>query len=85
MAQPRAKLIPAEVTARFNALGLDSESAQARALDMAPSIHHRALKGARELSAIYALRLLVQLAPSVRDEVEALFEFPAADCDQVAS
>jgi hypothetical protein len=87
MAQQRVQLISDEVTTRFTARGVTSESAQARLLDVAPSIHHRALKGARELNAFYSLRLLMTLgSPAVRDEINALFalDMPASTVEPEA-
>jgi hypothetical protein len=75
-----------EIKKRMRALGLESESAQARELDVAASIHHRALKGVREPNAFYALRLLWTLCPDLRDEIDALFDLDHEPvCEQVAS
>ncbi|WP_188187971.1 hypothetical protein [Nonomuraea sp. SYSU D8015] len=74
MAQHRVRLRADAVRTRMNALGYDSESAQARAIGVVPSIHHRALKGDREPSAFYALRLLGLLAPNLREEIETFLD-----------
>lgn len=76
-----------EIDGRMRELGLHSESAQARELDVAPSIHHRALKGDREPNAFYALRVLWTLCPELRKEIDALFDFDhrEATCESVAS
>lgn len=70
-----------EIDRRMRALGYESESAQARELDVATSILHRALKGERETNAYLALRLLWKLCPDLRNEIDALFDLdhePAA-------
>jgi hypothetical protein len=77
-----------EIDNRMRELGFESESAQARELDVAPSIHHRALKGDREPNAFYALRVLWTLgSDDIRREIDALFDLDhePAICEQVAS
>jgi hypothetical protein len=64
-----------EIDRRMRALGLNTKSAQARALDVAPSIHHRALAGEREPNAAYVLGILELVSSdAVRNEIAALFE-----------
>lgn len=64
--------------ARANELGLESQSAQARAIGVVTSIHNRALKGTRALSAEYALGVLRLVgSPELRREIDALFDIPA--------
>jgi hypothetical protein len=60
---------------RARARGLDSQSAQARALDVHVSIHNRVMNGVtRELSGPYALAVLLLVgSEEVRNEIKALF------------
>ncbi|HUR74401.1 MAG TPA: hypothetical protein VMZ00_08995 [Sporichthya sp.] len=82
----RVALRPDEFKARANALGIHGQSAQARAIGVAPSIHHRALTGERPPNALYALRLL-QLVGSdeLREEIDALFHIDLDESVQAAS
>jgi plasmid maintenance system antidote protein VapI len=83
----RVSLSRAEFERRAAERGLGSQTEQARAIDVAPSIHNRALAGKRALSAEYALGvLLVVGSDQIREEIHSLFDVPATtQHQQVAS
>ena len=82
----RVALRPDEVKARAHALGIHGQSAQARALKVAPSIHHRALTGERPLNAFYALQVLrVFGSDELRKEIDALIHIDLDESAQAAS
>jgi hypothetical protein len=70
----RVALRRTKFESRAAELGLDSQSAQARAIGVAPSIHHRVLKGERGMSAEYALGVLRLFGDDhLIAQIEALF------------
>ncbi|MFI7468214.1 hypothetical protein [Nonomuraea sp. NPDC049646] len=82
----RVRLRRDEVETRLTELGYDSQSAQARAIGVVPSIHHRALKGSREPNAEYVLCVLYLVgSDEVRREIKALFDITSRECEPVAS
>ena len=70
----RVALRRTKFESRAAELGLDSQSAQARAIGVAPSIHHRVLKGERGMSAEYALGVLLLFGDEhLIAQIKALF------------
>lgn len=69
------------------ALGLESQSAQARALGVHVSIHNRVITGkTQELSGPYIVGILWALGTDcVREKLHQLFEIEIDDREQVAS
>ena len=60
--------------------GLASQSAQARAIGVHHSIHHRALNGQRELSGPYIIGVLRLLGNAeVQSQLKSLFEYDETD------
>ena len=71
----RVRLRREQFEAKAHGLGLDSQSAQARAIGVHQTIHHRALQGARELNAHYVISVLLLMGNAhVRKQIGALFE-----------
>ncbi|UBU09988.1 hypothetical protein [Nonomuraea gerenzanensis] len=71
----RVQLRRTKITDDMKARGLDSESAQARELDVATSILHRAFKGERETNAFLALRVLWTLgSDATRRDIVTYFD-----------
>lgn len=82
----RLALRPKEFNARAAALGLESQSAQARAIRVAPSIHNRALAGLRGLNGPYVVGVLWLVGDDVvRAHLKALFDFDFDALEQAAS
>ncbi|WP_214103160.1 hypothetical protein [Acrocarpospora catenulata] len=78
MAQ-RAKLRQDRFVDRAREIGLVSQVQQAQAIRTHPSIHCRALKGARELSGSYVLGVLLTVGDNAtRELIDDLFELPDA-------
>lgn len=71
----RVRLRRGEFEARVLELGLTKKTAQARAIGVGHSIHHRALTGERPPNAEYVLGVLMLVgSDDVRREIDALFD-----------
>jgi hypothetical protein len=56
-------------------LGFESQSAQARAIGVHQTIHHRAIHGARELSGSYVIGVLLLVGDEqVRKQIADIFD-----------
>lgn len=79
------KLRRYEFEARAKRIGVESQSAQARAIGVHVSIHHRALNGVQnDLSGTYVLGVLWLVGDdNVRRHIRSLFE--RDDCEQQAA
>lgn len=74
----RVRLRRAQFETRARSLGLESQSAQARAIGVHVSIHHRALKNVQELSGPYVLGVLLTIGDEhVRAQVRQVFDVAA--------